>query len=133
MPLYSVTPSTIEFNEAFAKAGSYTTATCEYCGRKHFVQADKAGDYNEGEYAELLKCLEEQPDSYIISNNPIPYGYLDGKVFIPTCPCNAGGTYENFLLNSRDNIKDYFLNMTDKAESRMKEFSEVAESIKPEQ
>jgi hypothetical protein len=131
LQIFSKIPASAEFNGAFSNANSHTTIQCEFCGRKHFVNeaSSDVGHYDEGEYDILISANKANPDSCVMSDTAIAYGYLDGKAYVSVCPCNAGYTYEFFMLNNRDGMRDYFVSMKGKAEQRMREFDSVANAI----
>lgn len=100
-------PPSDEFMGAVCNAGSIV-ADCEFCGRTHFVD-EHWGDFEEGEFENLMKKYEEDPDKYVFNNeySSVSLGYLDGKQVVWGCPCNAGSRYEEFMWNHRYIFRDY--------------------------
>ncbi|HLC77530.1 MAG TPA: hypothetical protein VJH92_00205 [Candidatus Nanoarchaeia archaeon] len=86
-PPQKSSPPSREFMQAVLHAGSISV-DCELCDRTHFVNDEKAGDFEEGELERLRENYRQNPDKYVSHNGPemISYGYLAGKQVVDGCP-----------------------------------------------
>lgn len=74
-----------EFTDTICSASSLVI-TCEFCDRTYFAPQSE-GDYNEGEYADLVKKSKEEPDKYIEAYEFTRWGTVDGKQAVIDCEC----------------------------------------------
>jgi hypothetical protein len=103
---------------------------CEYCGRTYFGSPSQ-GDYNEGEYDDLVKRAEEEPDKYVETYDFTRWGYIDGKQAVIECVCGLKEVmkWEKWILRHRYLIADY-LDYRATAQSRAAERTrETADKI----
>lgn len=117
-------PPSDEFMDAFASAGSLVTE-CDWCERIHFCTGG-LGDYEEGELEELRANAGKNSDKYIEHGDcdSISHGYLAGRRYVYSCPCNAVRGYEDFIWNERRRIMDYlrirFVKIREQVESDLR-------------
>lgn len=98
-----------DFRNAFVGGGSYCSVDCK-CGITHFVLKGcwASGDYEDGEYENLLEMQKEDPDKVISHTDTIDFGYIGNECFVIGCPCNSLKRYEDWLLQNRHWIVNYF-------------------------
>lgn len=94
-----------EFADAVCDSGSIVI-DCELCGRTHFN--DETGSFEEGEYEELCKNAEKEPDKYVqYRDESVHWGRIDGRQAVIDCPCDGLEKYEKFIWNNRYVIAKY--------------------------
>lgn len=106
--------------EQTSGAGS-CRVTCEFCGRTHF-NGTHDWDWDEGELEELLAKAKSEPDRFLDHDYTPTWCYLDGKVTVAECPCNAASRYETLFWQHRVLIANYI-------ERRAKSAREAADAV----
>lgn len=101
-------PPSEEFLRCITDSGSIVTE-CDFCGRTHFADSERAGDWSCGELVRLRENAAKEPDKYIgdATVDSVSTGHLDGKRFVRGCPCNSARRYEDFIWNNARWIADY--------------------------
>lgn len=102
------------FERAFTDSGSIRVL-CDFCGREHFANDERAGDWEEEELEELRKRAREEPEKCMgWDYDSISWGYLAGQRYVPGCPCEPekAEKYENFIWENRHQISRYLKERT---------------------
>ena len=122
-------PPSKEFIDAIRHAGSLVI-TCEFCDRTYFCTWGN-GDYEEGELEELRKQAEKDPDKYIEihDDDATSWGHIDGKQFVINCPCNSARKYEDWILDHRWVIAEYFKNRAKRLKKDLEREVGISEAI----
>ena len=77
--------------DAICRTGTTCQCVCEWCGRTHFLDMEGYhGDYDPGEFEELLEQNKKDPDKYVRweYTDAISYGNFEGKQLVWGCACN---------------------------------------------
>ncbi|MFA5019516.1 MAG: hypothetical protein WC533_00275 [Candidatus Pacearchaeota archaeon] len=123
----------IQVSEEFRQAvitSSTSDVECGFCGRMHFYGCeDGEFDWDEGELETLLAKSKKSPDRFICHEYPVEWGFLDGKKYVPDCPCNSGSKYEQLFLNERFLIGRFLLARAEKIRRESAQESALAGSI----
>lgn len=108
------TPPSGLFRSITTSGGSLCQATCDFCGRTHFVSGRGHGDFSIGELESLMQMAEKQPDKYIHhpEDDCISTGEINGIPFVSHCQCNNLSRYEDFIWNERHLIIAYLTRRT---------------------
>ncbi len=102
---------------------------CEFCDRTHFI--GDGADYDEGEFENLIKKSELEPEKYIFHNlSSISWGRLGGKQVVEGCPCNEASKYEQLFWDSRYVIADYFSSKSKKLQGQANYEVGLAKKVK---
>lgn len=122
-------PPSKEFEDSIRHAGSLVT-TCEFCGRTYFCTWEH-GDYEKGELEELRTLAKKEPNKYIeiTDANAQSWGYIDGKQFVIGCPCNSARKYEDWILEHRYLIADYFKDRAERLKKKLEHEVGISEAI----
>lgn len=97
-----------EFWDAFSSS-STLVATCDACGRTHFVGNGREVDYEPDELEGLLEQEKAAPDRFIADHDNDAIGLLNVGLCIPwNCPCRTDAKYERVFWELRKNILDYY-------------------------
>src|SRR5579875_823208 len=104
-------PPTSEASDDFWNAFSWGTtlvATCR-CGRTHF-STDTSLDYDDGELQRLLAQEKEDPERYRSDAINSAIALIDGPngLMVWGCSCHSAKPFENFLVDNRREILDYY-------------------------
>jgi hypothetical protein len=96
-----------QFWDAFQFGGTLVT-TCR-CGRTHFCSNTDL-DYEDGELAGLLANAAIDPDKYIQNSIDSSVAVMDGPggILVWGCLCHGAKPFENFLIDYRAPILDYY-------------------------
>lgn len=97
------------FEEAFVHSGSIVI-DCDLCGRTHFEDDERAGDWSPGELAKLRKNQNANPDMFIGHGHSPRWGSINGKNAVVDCPCGKLKEWENFIWGHRHLIAKYVAN-----------------------
>jgi len=63
---------------------------------------------DEEDLAQIDKDTQANPDKFMEHDwDYITWGYLDGREFVPDCPCNRTDRYESFIWEHRRQILEY--------------------------
>lgn len=101
-----------EFFERAITDGGSIVMDCGWCGRTHFEDSERAGDWSDGELDRLRENVKEKPDKYVACEYSVMGGHVEGKMFVIGCPCNSVRPYENFIWNHRGIIAKYLHSRT---------------------
>jgi len=116
-----------EFNRAFTLTSS-PSIDCGFCGRTHYATPGR--DYRSGELEDLERKAVKNPDRYIRhDSSDVPWGNVEGKQFVPGCPCNSASRYEQFFLNHRDQIAKFYRMRAQTLQANAREASRIADII----
>lgn len=117
------------FQDAMCDAGGLTK-TCQLCGRIHYNSLN-TGDYEEGEFDELLKKAYKEPSKYIAYSGGISYGWVMGFQVVFGCPCGWQKfiSIETFLVEHREQVSRFYKKMAEAAAQQAKELDRISKSI----
>lgn len=81
-----------------------------HCGRTHFADSERAGDWEDGELEGLRERAAKEPDKYIahVNYDAVMSLYIRGIVVVVECPCGWLYRYERMLWEDRERILKYF-------------------------
>lgn len=119
-----------EFYRSFMGGGALISEQCS-CGRTHFCNPQiSQGDFEDGEYDNLLKLQKEDPENYIESEyGSVSYFYIGNEIVVYDCPCGKDISYEKFFWNYRYSIMEFYKNKLEKIEREYWEFSDMVHSV----
>ncbi len=121
-------PLSDEFKEAMCEMSSLSV-DCQLCGRTHFTDAEPH-HFDEGELEQLMRQYEEDPDKYVLHDDTVKWGTIDGKQAVIDCQCNNLVKYECFIWQHRYVIGEYLLERTKNNKDVADRESKLAEKVK---
>ena len=122
-----LSPPSDEFKSAVLDTSSLVV-DCQFCGRTHFADVSP-NDFDEGEFEQLMKQHKQNPDKYILHENYVKWGMMDGKQAVIDCQCNNLVKYECFIWHHRYVIGEYLLERTKNNKDIADRESKLAEKV----
>ena len=109
-----------EFNQAVVDGCvTYTAVKCSFCNTQHVCDPVLGGTYKEGEYESFVA------ENAVVHDKAIEYGLIDNAIFVPSCNCNGGMVYEQFLIRERVMIAKFYKAMKQRALEAANEFEDA--------
>ncbi|MCK4647648.1 hypothetical protein KAT24_01820 [Candidatus Pacearchaeota archaeon] len=105
-----LSPPSDEFKSAVLDTSSLVV-DCQFCGRTHFTD-EFPNELGESELKQLMKQHKKDPDKYVLHEDCVKWGMMDGKQAVVDCQCNYLAKYECFIWHHRYVISEYLLERT---------------------
>lgn len=95
-----------QFDEAFACGMGSIHMECT-CGRDHFEDDERAGDWEDGELERLRKEANKPNSKTIAHQGSVSAIHIAGGARVRDCPCGWLHAFENLLWEQREEILTY--------------------------
>lgn len=90
-------------------AGGHIVIDCG-CGRTHFADTERAGDWERGELEGLREKAKADPEHYIAHGNAdsISECQIGGRLYVWECACGYGEHVEAWLRDNRQEVLSFY-------------------------
>lgn len=123
--------SNAECSEEFMRAfhgDSSIALDCGACGREHFEDAHDAGDWDDGEFEELQRKHEADPDRCVAHDDRVLEAHFLGTQFVIDCPCGFAAHAEQLLWAYAHPVMQYIAAHAKANKSEADETAEMADT-----
>jgi len=119
-----------EFMRAVIHSGT-NVINCTLCGRVHFAGIKNGYDWVKGEYEDLVKQAEKNPNKFIAhyDTDSISWGSFAGKQIVDGCPCNLARKYEEIIWEGRFVIADYLKNKVEELQRKTEDETGLVQRV----